>query len=89
MEQTTFHIISMWFDGDIPSDSNTRTAVDFTFTNVRFDRPVYVDVRTGTVFEIPESAYSAQGNTYTFTSVPCYDSPVLIADLSDLHMTEK
>lgn len=79
----------MWFDGDIPSDSNTRTAVDFTFTNVRFDRPVYVDVRTGTVFEIPESAYSAQGNTYTFTSVPCYDSPVLIADLSDLHMTEK
>ncbi|MBN2312280.1 MAG: hypothetical protein JXM79_00030 [Sedimentisphaerales bacterium] len=88
-ERSKFHLITLWFDGDIPSDSNTRTLVDFTFTNVRFDQPVYVDLRTGVVFEIPKSAYSTQGNTYTFTSVPCYDSPILITDRSNLHMNEK
>ncbi len=87
-KRSKLHIITVWFNADIPSDNNSRIPVDFSFTNVRFNQPVYVDVRTGAVFEIPKSAYSAQNNTYTFTSVPCYDSPVLIANRTSLHMEE-
>lgn len=88
-KQTRFHVITIWFEGDVPSDSNTRVPVDFSLTNVRFNQPVYVDLRTGTVFEIPESAYSAKGDKFTFTSIPCYDSPILIADRSNLHINKK
>lgn len=86
--RSKFHIITIWFDGDVPSDSNARTPVDFMFTNVRFERPVYVDLRTGVIFEIPKSAYALKGNKYTFISVPCYDSPVLIAERTNLHVNE-
>jgi hypothetical protein len=75
-----YSIITVWFDGDIPSDNNACTEVDFNFTNVRFGQPIYVDMRTGEAFEIPESSYVVQGNKYTFTSIPCYDSPIIIAD---------
>lgn len=84
--QTKLNIITIWFDGEIPSDSNTQTQSDFTFTNVRFEQPVYVDLRMGKVFEIPESAYSAKDNDYTFRSIPCYDSPILVADRSNTYL---
>ena len=80
------HVVTMWFDGKTPSDSETKIRTDFTVTHVRFKQPVYVDLRTGDVFEIPESAYSASGNTYTFRSLPCYDSPIVLADRANLHI---
>jgi hypothetical protein len=79
-KRTGFHIITIWFDGEIPSNNNGRTQVDFTFTNVQFGQPVYVDLLTGDILEIPESLYSAKGNIYIFKSLPCYDSPILISD---------
>jgi hypothetical protein len=85
-KENGFHIITIWLDVNIPSDSNAGTMVDFTFANVLFEQPVYVDLRTGAVFEIPESAYSVKGNEYTFTLVPCYDSPILIADRSNIYL---
>ena len=84
-KQTKCHVITIWFDGEIPSDDNARTGVDFTFKNVRLEKPVYIDLRTGDVFEIPQSAYSSKDNVYTFKSIPCYDSPILIADLKSIH----
>jgi len=39
----------------------------------------------GKVFKIPESAYSAKDNDYTFRSIPCYDSPILVADRSNTY----
>jgi hypothetical protein len=44
--------------------------------------PVWVDLRTGEVYEIPEKNWSRKGLVYTFKDIPVYDSPVLIADKS-------
>lgn len=79
---TNQQVVTIWFDGAIPSDSNQKEKVDFTFYQGQFDEPVYVDLRTGEVFEIPAKNLSKKGATYEFKDIPVYDSPVLIADKS-------
>ncbi|MET7439554.1 GH39 family glycosyl hydrolase [Streptomyces sp. NPDC004082] len=79
-------IVGVWSGTAKPSESNTRTTTDLTFTAGKFQDPVYVDVRTGAVYDIAASDWSRQGNTYTFKNVPVYDSPVLIADRSTIKL---
>ncbi|MER7575839.1 hypothetical protein [Streptomyces sp. NPDC126514] len=75
-------IVGVWSGTAKPSESTARTATDLTFTGGNFTDPVYVDVRTGAVHDIPAANWSVQGTTYTFKDIPVYDSPVLIADRS-------
>lgn len=75
-------VVTLWLDGDIPSDSTEKTAIDLTFSSGDFRRPVCVDLREGKVYEIPGQRWSQSGTVYTFRDVPCYDCPILIADQS-------
>lgn len=75
-------IVGVWSGAAKPSETNTRTATDLTFTGGDFADPVLVDVRTGAVHDLPAANWSVQGSTYTFEDIPVYDSPVLIADRS-------
>ncbi|MGK7393836.1 MAG: GH39 family glycosyl hydrolase [Candidatus Cyclobacteriaceae bacterium M3_2C_046] len=75
-------VVTLWFDGEIPSDSNDKADVDFTFYQGYFADPVYVDLRTGEIYEIPAKNWIKKGATYEFKNIPVYDSPVLIADKS-------
>jgi hypothetical protein len=56
--------------------------IDFTFFAGSFDQPVYVDLRESKVWEIPPSHWSRRGTVCEFRGIPCYDSPILIADKS-------
>jgi len=73
-------VVTIWLDGETPSDGLDETGVNFTFLAGQFERPVYVDLREGKVYEIPSSHWQRQGTVYEFREVPCYDSPILIAD---------
>ena len=75
-------MVTVWQDGEIPSDSLSKTAIDFTFFAGSFGQPVYVDLREGKVYEIPPSQWSRRGTVCEFRGMPCYDSPILIADKS-------
>ncbi|MEV5433969.1 hypothetical protein [Streptomyces sp. NPDC052701] len=75
-------IVGVWSGAAKPSEENTRRSTDLTFTGGNFEDPVYVDVRTGAVFDVPAANWSVQGDSHTFRDVPVYDSPVLIADRS-------
>jgi hypothetical protein len=77
-------VVTIWFDGEIPSNSNDKININFTFPNGQFNDPVYVDLRTGKVYKIPEDQYTQSGTKYVFKNIPVYDSPVLIADRSIL-----
>ncbi|GAB2558930.1 hypothetical protein GCM10027190_05900 [Spirosoma areae] len=77
-------VVSVWLDSKTPTNLFRTTPVDITIENGNFDKPVWVDLLTGHVYEIPKSAWSKTGNTYTFKTIPVYDSPVLIADKSTL-----
>ncbi|MEW1584435.1 hypothetical protein AB0283_03150 [Micromonospora vinacea] len=74
--------VALWFSGATPGDDNTRTPVTLTVSAGSFADPVYVDPRTGAVFDIPAGNWSVSGTSYTFRDVPLYDSPILIADRS-------
>lgn len=77
-------IVAIWFNGAPAAETNDCAPVDFTFKNARFEQPVYVDLRTGKVFEIPVDAWSRSGDETRFRAIPIYDSPVLIAEKSAL-----
>ncbi|WP_020603915.1 GH39 family glycosyl hydrolase [Spirosoma spitsbergense] len=51
----------------------------------QFSQPVFVDLISGKIYEIPESQWSKAGETYTFTSIPVPDYPVLLADKAALN----
>jgi hypothetical protein len=76
------HLYTIWMDESIPTNVNQTKLLTFTFSNGDFDNPVFVDIITGGVYEIPSGKWSKKGNTYTFRDIPVYDGPVLIADKS-------
>ncbi len=47
--------------------------------NMNFKNPVWVDMMTGSIFEIPKSQWSNTGSSCTF-DIPLYDSPVLLTE---------
>ncbi len=75
-------LYAIWMDEAIPTNVNTTKSQTFSFSNADFDSPVFVDILTGGVYEIPTTAWSKKANTYTFKDIPVYDGPVLIADKS-------
>lgn len=76
--------VTVWFDGKTPTNLFKTTPTDITISTGNFDNPVWVDLLTGHIYEIPKNAWSKTGTTYTFKNIPVYDSPVLIADKSVL-----
>jgi hypothetical protein len=74
--------VTIWQNGAIPSDRLEKTPLDLTFFAGDFQQPVYVDLREGRVYEIPASQWSRRGTVCEFRGIPCYDSPILIADKS-------
>ena len=75
-------VFTIWKDDYIPVESNKTEKLTLTFANANFDQPVYVDIISGAVYEIPASQWKKNGAVYTFTDIPVYDAPILIADKS-------
>ncbi len=83
---TGCHCIAIWFKDKIPSDDNTTTPIDFTCSEVRFRRPVYVDLRTGEVFAVPKGCIRTGEGVNSFREIPVYDSPVVVTDRANLSL---
>jgi len=75
-------VFTLWIDEYIPTDSNKTKDINFTVLNGHFEQPVYVDILTGGIYEIPENQIIRKGNVILFRNIPVYDSPVLIAEKS-------
>jgi hypothetical protein len=54
------------------------------FHKVTFHEPLYVDLRTGKVYQIPKTSFQRDQDAWKFSGIPCYDSPILIADRATL-----
>ena len=72
----------IWMDDSIPTNSNQTKLQTFSFSNGNFETPVFVDLITGGIYEIPTRQWSKKDNTYTFKEIPIYDGPIVIADKS-------
>lgn len=73
-------LISIWLDKAIPGNSFDTKPATVTVTGLQFKEPVWVDLMTGHIYRIPASEWTVTGGKYTFSKIPLYDSPVLIAE---------
>lgn len=87
-EHTDEQVVTLWIDSSIPSNSNEKSLVDFSFSRGQFTDPVYVDLRKGTVYSIPDDQWHRNGTEYRFKGIPVYDSPILIADRSTIPLKQ-
>ncbi len=76
--------IMLWYGDRIPSDDLTWDLVDITVKDLTFRDPVYVEMITGRVYEIPDYNRRTVGNDTKFRDLPVWDSPVLIAERSQV-----
>jgi hypothetical protein len=81
-KKTKKQVFTIWIDEYIPTNSNVTKNFTFTVINGNFEQPVYVDIITGGVYEIPSKQWRKEGNKFTFKDMPIYDAPILIADKS-------
>ena len=75
-------VITIWKQGEIPTEDNNFKQLDFTFQNGKFTTPVYINLISGCVFEIPKEDWTENNGEYHFKNIPVYDYPIVIADIS-------
>ncbi|MEB2777382.1 hypothetical protein SYJ56_18860 [Algoriphagus sp. D3-2-R+10] len=51
--QTGQQVFTIWENKSVPNNSTEKRLSTLTFGNAKFDKPVYVDMITGEVFDIP------------------------------------
>jgi len=75
-------IVTVWRDTDQPGENPEREYVDLVLPAANFSDPVYVDLLTGEVYDVPDDKWHTErgATRCEFDQVPVYDSVVLIAD---------
>ncbi len=79
-------VVALWFGDAPPAESNGVSLVDIALADGRFAHPVLVDLLTGRVYDFPRHRWMRSGEGTTFSGVPVYDAPVLIAERSVLEL---
>ena len=85
-KETGRQLLVFWDGSGTPSDANAVKPARFVVENGNFEDPVVVDLLTGRVYAIPPHRWRKEGTSVIFAHIPVYDSPVLIADRSLLHL---
>ncbi|MDO1449677.1 hypothetical protein Q0590_25595 [Rhodocytophaga aerolata] len=80
-------LVTVWNKEAKPADTYEPTLTDITVKG-SFKQPVFVDLITGVVYQIPAKQWKKSGTTHTFTQIPVPDYPVLIAESSALRMSK-
>ncbi|MBB5287239.1 hypothetical protein HNQ92_005402 [Rhabdobacter roseus] len=80
--------VTLWNHEARPAETFTPQPTQVTVQG-SFKKPVYVDLISGKVYEVPKANWKKSGNSYTFTNIPVADYPVLLADESLVYLTQK
>ncbi|MBE2213477.1 MAG: hypothetical protein IAE82_06365 [Opitutaceae bacterium] len=81
-------ILVFWDQSGTPQNTNDTIPATFKVKGVKFTEPVWVDVLTGDIYEIPAAQVSVEGDTTVFIDLPVYDAPVFVTDKSLLTFEE-
>jgi len=79
----------VWYSDQVPSDELKWDPVDLTIKSVKFQDPVYVEMITGKVFNIDKASWKTDGANVAFTGLPVWDSPIMIAERSQVELKSK
>ena len=75
-------VVALWNGTEIPGNGSDIEPAQVSVAGGRFKEPVWVDLITGCVYEIPPEQVKAEGGTVTFADIPVYDGPAAILDKS-------
>ena len=73
-------LLTLWDKSGVPSDRNDTVPATITLAKGAFTEPVWADVITGGIHEIPADRIQLDGEKVVFKDIPVYDAPVLIGD---------
>jgi len=79
-DQDGAQIIAAWLTGKPPVTGELKDRMSFLFKQGRFTDPVYVDLMTGRVYDIPDDRWKKETEGVSFRELPIPDYPVLIAE---------
>ncbi len=73
-------VVALWDGAEIPSNHSEIETVQVTVKGGRFKEPVWMDLITGNLYEIPAEQVAVSGDTTVFKGMPIYDGPAAIMD---------
>jgi hypothetical protein len=79
-KSTGQHLLALWDNSSIPDDAFVTRPAQVVVQGLQIKEPVWVDLVSGRIFEIPANRILSTGGFTIFKDVPLYDAPVLIAE---------
>jgi len=73
-------LLTLWTKGDVPSDDNSTLKATVRLRQATFQDPVWVDLISGGIFELPPAMLATDGGSVAFKDIPLYDAPIVIVD---------
>lgn len=74
------HLVVYWDSSAIPGDSFATRPVRVEVPGLAFEEPVWVDLVSGRIYEIPADRITRSAGVTVFHGLPLYDAPTLIAE---------
>lgn len=74
------YLLAFWDCSNHPENENETSAAQITLPGIVFQEPVWVDVVTGAIYELPRDRIATEGHKTTLRDIPLYDAPALITD---------
>ena len=80
-KQTTGqHLIVLWDNTSTPGDSLATRPAQVEVKGMAFNEPVWVDLVSGLIYEIPADRVHRLDTVTSFKDIPIYDAPVLLVE---------
>lgn len=73
-------LVALWDCSGTPDDAFVTHPAEVKLTGIALQEPVWVDLVSGRIYEIPKDRIARAGASTIFKDIPLYDAPVLIAD---------
>ena len=77
-------VVVLWDSGRVPGDRLETIKADISLSGMTMERPVYLDLLSGTVYQIPDKDILPEGRRIRIRNFPLSDAPVVITNRTSL-----
>lgn len=82
-KESNIPLVAFWDASKHPENDNAVREAVLTITGKPIKDPVWIDLVTGAIYQIPKRMFRGIRNNYaTFEGIPYYDAPVVVTDSS-------
>jgi hypothetical protein len=76
--------VLFWYKDRIPSDDLKWDPTDLRISGISFEDPVYVELASGRVYEIPKGSWRVENQAVWLQQLPVWDSVCMLAERSQV-----